>query len=39
MIPHSVCLVNPLANYVNGDVSGCANPPNLNKMALIDTAT
>jgi hypothetical protein len=27
-----------LANYVNGDISGCANPPNLNETALIDTA-
>jgi hypothetical protein len=27
-----------LANYVNGDSVGCANPTNLNKMALINTA-
>jgi hypothetical protein len=27
-----------LANYVNGDISSCANPPNLNETALIDTA-
>jgi hypothetical protein len=27
-----------LANYVDGDMSGCANPPNLNEMALINTA-
>ena len=27
-----------LANYVNGDISGCANPPNLNVTALIDAA-
>ncbi len=27
-----------LANYVNGDISGCADPPNLNEMALINTA-
>jgi hypothetical protein len=27
-----------LENYVNGDMSGCANPPNLNEMAFIDTA-
>jgi hypothetical protein len=27
-----------LANYINGDISGCANPPNLNETALIDTA-
>ncbi len=28
-----------LANYVNGDISGCANPPNLNETALINTPT
>jgi hypothetical protein len=27
-----------LANYVNGDISGSANPPNLNETALINTA-
>jgi hypothetical protein len=27
-----------LVNIVNGDISGCANPPNLNETALIDTA-
>jgi hypothetical protein len=27
-----------IANYVHGDFVGCANPTNLNKMTLIDTA-
>ncbi len=27
-----------LANYVNGNISGCANPPNLNETALINMA-
>jgi hypothetical protein len=27
-----------LVNYVNGDISGCANPLNLNKTAHINTA-
>jgi hypothetical protein len=27
-----------IANYVNGDYGGCANPANLYEMALIDTA-
>jgi hypothetical protein len=25
-------------NYVNGDIFGCANPPNLNETVLVDTA-
>jgi hypothetical protein len=27
-----------IGNYVNGDYVSCANPTNLNEMALIDTA-